>query len=241
MKKYYIIITLITLLSFNASTPASAQKKVRELNRSGNLLYKKGDYKVAEIDFRKALEINSEDPIARYNLANTLYHTDRTQEAGKLYTESLKNIEQYTPDRQADLAHNAGNVFMKDKEYEKAVECYKASLRRRPSDEETRYNLALAQKLLEKEKQSGDSGGGQDDKQQDQNKDQQNQQQDQQQDQQQQDPQQQDQPQQPQEQQMSKENAEKILRAFLQDEKATQQKVDKQKQQSQSSSRQKNW
>lgn len=237
MKKYYIIITLITLLSFNASTPASAQKKVRELNRSGNLLYKKGDYKAAEIDFRKALEINSEDPIARYNLANTLYHTDRTQEAGKLYTESLKNIEQYTPDRQADLAHNAGNVFMKDKEYEKAVECYKASLRRRPSDEETRYNLALAQKLLEKEKQSGDSGGGQDDKQQDQNKDQQNQQQDQQQ----QDPQQQDQPQQPQEQQMSKENAEKILKAFLQDEKATQQKVDKQKQQSQSRSRQKNW
>lgn len=231
MRKYYIIITLITLLSFNASTPASAQKKVRELNRSGNLLYKKGDYKVAEIDFRKALEINSEDPIARYNLANTLYHTDRTQEAGKLYTESLKkNIEQYTPDRQADLAHNAGNVFMKDKEYEKAVECYKASLRRRPSDEETRYNLALAQKLLEKEKQSGDSGGGQDDKQQDQ-----------QQDQQQQDPQQQDQPQQPQEQQMSKENAEKILKAFLQDEKATQQKVDKQKQQSQSRSRQKNW
>lgn len=237
--KRYITIGLLALLSLSlwTVTTASAQKKVRELNRSGNTQYKKGDYKKAEIDYRKALELNSEDAVAKYNLANTLYRTDRTQEAGQLYNEAIKGIDQFTPDQQADIAHNAGNVFMKDKSYEKAIECYKASLRRRPTDEETRYNLALAQKLLEKEKKDGGGGGGQDDQKQeqkDQNKDQQQQEQQQNKD-------QQDQPQQPQDGQMSKENAEKILQAFLQDEKATQQKVDKQKLQNQSRSRQKNW
>lgn len=238
--KQYIIFGFLTLLflGLNAS-PSSAQKKVRELNRSGNSYFKKSDFSKAEIDYRKALEINSEDAVAKYNLANTLYRTNRTQEAGKLYEESIKGIDQFTPAQQADLAHNAGNVFMKDKAYEKAIECYKASLRRRPTDEETRYNLALAQKLLEKEKNDGGGGGGQDNQQQDQqnqNKDQQQQQKPEEQDQ-----KQDSQPQQPQDGQMSKENAEKILQAFLQDEKATQQKVEKQKLQNQSRSRQKNW
>ena len=40
---------------------------------------------------------------------------------------------------------------MKRKEYEKAVEGYKEALRNNPTDEETRYNLALAKELLKKE------------------------------------------------------------------------------------------
>jgi len=32
------------------------------------------------------------------------------------------------------------------------VDAYKNSLRKNPNDDETRYNLAVAQKLLEKEK-----------------------------------------------------------------------------------------
>lgn len=235
----HIIIALLTILCLSASLSTSAQKKVREFNRSGNSYFKKGDYSTAEIEYRKALELNSEDAVAKYNLANVLYHTNRTQEAGSLYNDAIKNVGKFSPEQQADLAHNAGNVFMKDKEYEKAIECYKASLRRRPSDEETRYNLALAQKLLEKEKQDG-GGGGNDSPQDNQDKDQQDQNKDQNQDRQKEQPQ--DQPPQPQnEDQMSRENAEKILKALLQDEKQIQQKVEQQKQQTQSRSRQKNW
>ena len=47
--------------------------------------------------------------------------------------------------------HNMGNVYMKKKEYEKAVESYKNALRNNPSDNETRYNYALAKSLLEDE------------------------------------------------------------------------------------------
>ena len=45
-----------------------------------------------------------------------------------------------------------GNVFMKKKEYQKAVEAYKNALRNNPFDDETRYNYALAKELLENEK-----------------------------------------------------------------------------------------
>ena len=136
-----------------------------------------------------------------------------------------------TPTEAADLTHNAGNTAFRAKQLEQAIEYYKESLRRRPSDEDTRYNLALAQKLLEDQKKNG--GGGQDQKQ-DQNKDQQkDQQQDQQNDQQQQPPQ-------PSQDQMSQETANRILQALQKDEKNTRQKLE-QAQQQRGRSRRKNW
>ncbi len=49
--------------------------------------------------------------------------------------------------------HNLGNVFMKQKDYAKAVEAYKNALRNNSEDEETRYNYALAKELLDKEQE----------------------------------------------------------------------------------------
>ena len=66
--------------------------------------------------------------------------------------------------RLAGVFHNLGDISMQSKEYAKSVEAFKQSLRLNPQDDETRYNLALAQKLLE-DQQNQD---------QDQNQDQQN-------------------------------------------------------------------
>ena len=41
-------------------------------------------------------------------------------------------------------------IFQSQKDYGKAVEAYKQSLRNNPKDDETRYNLALAQKMLKR-------------------------------------------------------------------------------------------
>ncbi|MGB0948702.1 MAG: tetratricopeptide repeat protein, partial [Marinirhabdus sp.] len=58
--------------------------------------------------------------------------------------------------------HNLGNTFMNEKKYQEAVEAYKSALRNNPKDEETRYNLALAKDMLEKN--PPESGGGDDEK-----------------------------------------------------------------------------
>ena len=215
--------------------PLWGQKQVRDLTRSGNKLYRSKEYSKAEIDYRKALEVNKSDRTTIFNLANVLYRTDRREEAGKLYQSLTPHLSLLSSTEAADLTHNAGNTAFRAKQLEQAIEYYKESLRRRPSDEDTRYNLALAQKLLEEQKKNG--GGGQDQKQ-DQDKDQKkDQQQDQQKDQK---KDQQPQPQQPNQDQMSQETANRILQALQKDEKNTRQKLE-QAQQQRGRSRRKNW
>ena len=121
---------------------------------------------------------------------------------------------------------NLGVIFHSQKDYAKAVEAYKESLRNNPKDDETRYNLALAQKQLQDQQQNQDQNQDQD--KQDQQKEQ-DKQQDQQKDQQQNQDQQQ-QPSQPEKKdnEMSKENAEQLLNSVMQDEKDVQDKVKKQ-------------
>lgn len=214
--------------------PLWGQKQVRDLTRSGNKFYRSKEYSKAEIDYRKALEVNKSDRTTIFNLANVLYRTDRREEAGKLYQSLTPHLSLLSSTEAADLTHNAGNTAFRAKQLEQAIEYYKESLRRRPSDEDTRYNLALAQKLLEEQKKNG--GGGQDQKQ-DQDKDQKkDQQQDQQKDQQ----KEQQQPQQPNQDQMSQETANRILQALQKDEKNTRQKLE-QAQQQRGRSRRKNW
>jgi len=229
--KYLLSILFASLFCL----PLWGQKQVRDLTRSGNKLYRSKEYSKAEIDYRKALEVNKSDRTTIFNLANVLYRTDRGEEAGKLYQSLTPHLSLLSSTEAADLTHNAGNTAFRAKQLEQAIEYYKESLRRRPSDEDTRYNLALAQKLLEEQKKNG--GGGQDQKQ-DQDKDQKkDQQQDQQKDQK---KDQQPQPQQPNQDQMSQETANRILQALQKDEKNTRQKLE-QAQQQRGRSRRKNW
>lgn len=229
--KYLLSILFASLFCL----PLWGQKQVRDLTRSGNKLYRSKEYSKAEIDYRKALEVNKSDRTTIFNLANVLYRTDRGEEAGKLYQSLTPHLSLLSSTEAAELTHNAGNTAFRAKQLEQAIEYYKESLRRRPSDEDTRYNLALAQKLLEEQKKNG--GGGQDQKQ-DQDKDQKkDQQQDQQKDQK---KDQQPQPQQPNQDQMSQETANRILQALQKDEKNTRQKLE-QAQQQRGRSRRKNW
>ena len=160
-----------------------------------------------------------------YNLATTLLQQNKLKEAMEEYADAA-NLEKDKANL-AQIYHNMGVILHSQKEYAKAIEAYKQSLRNNPKDDETRYNLALAQKMLNDQQQNQDQN-------QDQN--QQNQQQEQQQDQQQQQQQQQDQQQNQQqppqndkkENEMSKENAEQLLKSVMQDEKDVQDKVKKQ-------------
>lgn len=219
-----------------------AQKAERKNLREGNKLFKNEQYTEAEIVYRKSLEVNPRSLEGSYNLGNALYKQGKFPEAAQQYQliaeQSRRLLEEGNPEdiqRLSEVFHNLGNIGMANQDYARSVEAYKQSLRLNPKDDETRYNLALAQKLLED--QEGDGGGGQDDQQDDQNEDNQDNNDDQQpQDQpQQQDDQQENQTQEEpqQNEQMSQDNAQQILDAFLQDEKDTQEKVKQAQQQQQ--------
>lgn len=228
------------LLMMLATTAASAQKAERSDIRKGNSQYERKKFTEAEIQYRKALEINPHSKEGAYNLGNALFRQNKAKEALEQYQNAL-NV-QNDPLKKSQIFHNAGNVFMANKEYDKAVEAYKNSLIIHPGDNETRYNLALAQAMLKKQQQQQKQ-----DK--DKKKDQKDDQKDKQQQQQKQDDQEKKQnqnkkqeQQQQQQEQVSKEKARQLLDALSQDEKDTQEKVKKlQMQQSKSRKTDKDW
>ena len=203
----------ILLLGFMlVSVAAYCQKSERDYLRSGNKLYKDSTYVKAEVDYRKALELEPKSTDAMYNLANSLLMQQKAKEAMEQY-EAARHVEKDKM-KLAQIYHNMGVILQSSKQLPQCIEAYKEALRNNPKDNETRYNLALAQKQLKDQQQN------QQQDQQQQNKDQQ--------DQQKKDQQQQNQQQQQQQQnQMSKENAEQLLRAAMQDEKNVQDKVKK--------------
>jgi Ca-activated chloride channel family protein len=207
-----------------------AQKGERKNVREGNKFYQNEKFTESEIAYRKSLEINPRSIEGTFNLGNALYKQEKFPEAAEQYqliagqSQKLLNDNPSNATRLAQVFHNLGNISMKNKEYAKSVETYKQSLRMNPRDDETRYNLALAQKLLndEQNQDQNDDEQKQDTQDQDQNqdpKDEQQQQQGQKEN--------KTQEEQQQNEQMSQDNAQQILDAFLQDEKETQDKVKK--------------
>lgn len=246
MRRIYKSMIWVSVLALSAGA-VSAQKAERKNVREGNKLYESEKYTESEIAYRKSLEVNPRPTEGTYNLGNSLYKQGKFPEAAEQYQLIAGQGEKMvaTPEGKARLSevyHNMGNIFMQNKDYGKAVEVYKQSLRLNPKDDETRYNLALAQKLLSDQQNQDQSQDQQNDDKQE-NKDQKDDQQQQQQ-QQPQDDQKQDKTQEQQQsnEQMSKDNAQQMLDAFLQDEKDTQEKVKKaQMQQQQRRKSEKEW
>lgn len=203
----------------------------------------------ALVEYEKSLVADSTYARAHYNKGKALMAQGRDS----LALEEFKRSAEMERDTllQSQSFHNMGVLLQADKQFDKAIACYKEVLRRNPHDEEARYNLALCQHQLDK---NGNGGGNDQDEngdqqQQDQNGQNDSEQQNQQDQPQQQQPQQQDQKQEEQRQsEISKEAAEQMLNAAMQNERQTQdrlnrynQKRDEQERNPERRKLQKNW
>lgn len=217
------------LLLFCAALPflgVSAQKSYREYLRSGNRLYTDSLYDKAEVEYRKALELDPNGSQALFNLGNALLYQDKAQDAMDKYVMAEKRESEKA--NLAQIHHNMGVICQASKDYARAVEYYKQALRENSTDQETRYNLALAMKQLKDQQQQQQNQQQNQEQQEQKEQEQQEQKEQEQQEQQQQDQQQQEQQQaQEEEEKMSKENAEQLLESAMQDEKDVQEKVKK--------------
>ena len=211
---------------------ASAQTD-RQYIREGNKQFRVGQYDKAEVSYRKAVEKNPKNPQAAYNLGNALMAQKKDSSAVQQFEQATR-IET-NPLRKAAAYHNMGVICQTHKMYGEAIEAYKNALRLNPNDNETRYNLVLCQRQKKKQDQNQQQNQNNKD---DQKKD--NQKKDDQKDQNKdkKDDKQQQQQQKP---QMSKDNAEQLLNAAIQNEKMTQDKMKKQQQKPQRRNVLKNW
>src|SRR6056297_188241 len=153
------------LLVFFATIPLVAQdddlkakeKSLRESKNytwEGNKKLSEDNFVAAEADYRIAISESPENAAAPFNLGNAYYNNETYSEAFGRFKEAGETATVKTEKHNA--YHNMGNVFMKRKDYAKAVEAYKEALRNDPTDEETRYNLALAKELLKKDEENKD-------------------------------------------------------------------------------------
>ncbi|MBP3710939.1 MAG: VWA domain-containing protein [Bacteroidaceae bacterium] len=224
-------VATVMLLFFSMMAMAQTD---RDYIRRGNRLMRDSVYDKAQVEYQKAIERDNTNPISHFNLGNALLYQNKAEDAMKEYETAARLEKDKT--RLAQIYHNMGVVLQSAKQFDKAVACYRNSLRNDPTNNETRYNYALSLFQLKKNQGGQDNQDQQkDDKGQDEKKEQEQQQQKQEQD------KKDQQQQQPQPEQMSRENAEQMLNAAMQDEKATQEKIQKAQQKRQQKQLQKQW
>lgn len=193
-----VIIVLLTILSVNAFT-----QDERKFVRKGNGLYNDGNYKQAEVEYRKALEKDPSSYKADYNLGNALYKQNQYDAAAGRYNSLIQNsqggrnvnshnqlqqdINTTEPETLSKYYYNLGNSLFHGQKFKESIEAYKMSLRINPEDLDAKHNLQLALSLMREEEKKNQQKGGNNqennqDKKDQQNKDQQDQQQNQQED-----------------------------------------------------------
>ena len=217
-----------------------AQRSDRSYVRKGNRMFEDSLFIKAEENYLTAVDLNPDLYEGNYNLGNAYTAQQKPNEAVEQYRKTSNVLEarkkelmenpqsnskdlEKCKDELAKTYHNTGVVYHMCQQYDKAVEAYKQALRNNPKDDETRYNLILAQRMLDQQQQDQENQQDQQEQQQEQEQEQQEQQQDQQEQQQEEQQQQQEQPE-----EMSQENAEQILEAAMQDEKDVQERVQEQ-------------
>ena len=222
----------MTLLMLMTAMAANAQND-RDYIREGNRNFRSGKFAEAEVSYRKSIEKNPRNPQAAYNLGNALFAQKKDSAAVVAY-ESGVQLET-SAIRKAMGYHNMGVVCQSHKMFSEAIEAYKNALRLNPKDDEARYNLEICKKQQKNQqnKQNQDKQNQKkDDKGKDQKKDQQKEQQKQDKDKQQQNKD---------KNKMSKDNAEQLLNAAIQQEKNTQKRMKDKMQQPRSRQLDKNW
>ena len=227
-----------------ASATNAAAQTDRNLIRQGNRAFKTQKWAAAETQYRKAISKNQKNPQAIYNLGCALQKEHRDSDAINQYEQAVKT----EPNKsvRSKAYYNMGVAHQTQKDYGKAMEAYKNCMRLNPADNDARYNYILCKRQQKQQQQNSGSNNknNNDNKNKDKNKNQNNK--DQQKNKQNQDnknknnDKQQGQNQ-PQNGEMSKDNAEQLLQAAMNEENQTEAKLKKAMQQPSRRQLDKNW
>lgn len=178
MKMKYLNIFIAFCWLFYFGLQASyAQQFVRPENRTtreGNQLFKNGSFEESTQKYLESININKDNPYANFNMGAALYKMGKQDSALSYFNNAIQQTDNKILQSQAH--HNAGNVHLGKKEYEKAIQSYKNALKAAPNNQDARYNLKYAQRFLQQqqEQQQQQQNQDKDQKKEDQEKDNQN-------------------------------------------------------------------
>lgn len=141
-------LTIIILLLFSA--PLMAQQD-QQLISLGNKLYKQQQFEKAAIEYQKAAELNNKNTKAQYNMGNAFFRSNKLDQAEKAFDAAAQNA--IEDSMRSSAFYNKGVSLSQQKKLEESIGAYKNSLRINPEDEEARENLQKALNELKKDQQ----------------------------------------------------------------------------------------
>lgn len=167
----YISIFVFVFLS--ASVYSQEQANPKKVQMANDLIYEgnnlvESDFIEAEKEYRKAISKAPSNAVGTYNLAHAYYNSGHMDEALYRNLETAKNSTEKS-ERHAAF-HNIGNILMERNECKEAVDAFKNALRNDPTDDETRYNLALAKECAKNQGGGDGQDENSDEKNEDENK-----------------------------------------------------------------------
>lgn len=132
---------------------------------AGNRAYREGDAREAAAEYRQAIERGDETPLARGNLGAALLRAGEFEEA----LPHLAKAGAGSPEVRQRAAYHEGNasllLALRDSASDvrvprlrRAIASYRRALLLDPGDADARWNLEIAQRLLERDARSGEGG-----------------------------------------------------------------------------------
>ena len=158
MKQVFIIlVAFVASVSFAQDKNKEKELQLQKANNyiyEGNELVGSEDYISAEMEYRKAISEQPTNVAGTYNLGNSYYEKGHYDEALFRHTQAAENAT--SKEEKHKAYHNIGNILMQNKMCKEAVVAFKDALRNDPTDDETRYNFAIAKECAEQQKDEQD-------------------------------------------------------------------------------------
>jgi len=150
MKQLFIKSVFMPVMLLMPALNLFAQQEKAHI-RKGNKQYGAGQYAEAENSYQEALGQKASSFEGSFNLGDAAYKQEKFDDAINQF--DLISKQAHTKEELGASYHNLGTAYLQKKEYEKSVEAYKQALRNTPSDMDTKYNLAYAQRQLKQQQQ----------------------------------------------------------------------------------------
>ncbi|SHI64592.1 TPR repeat-containing protein [Mesonia phycicola] len=154
LKIFILLLVFVSTLKLQAQEDKEAQLRRTEAKAfavEAQNAMANNEFEKAEAKYREAISKDPDNAELKYNLGTVYFNKEKNQESVSRLNQSAKIAESKSTKHKS--FHNQGNAFMKEEKYGEAVEAYKNALRNDPTDDETRYNLAVAKEKAKQQQQ----------------------------------------------------------------------------------------
>lgn len=121
---------------------------VEHRNTRGNKLYQQQNYEEALKVYQDAQADAPQKPELNYNVGNAQYQQKQYDQSKESYQQSLTAADEKL---RANIYYNLASAEFRKSDLKESLRLFEKALELNPKDEDTRYNIELIKKLLEKQ------------------------------------------------------------------------------------------